>query len=415
MRTLPRNALVAGAAVVLALAMSAAPASAATVTNGASAYAAAGATGTAKLAANLQLKGPLGKILDALISPIVSNDLNPLVAALQGSANGLVSQSLAAPADSAATVANQQQVTPAPAAFPNDTLPSPCNAGGNQPCFSVGSTASIDWSPLAKARVGNVSGYAEQVAASADATNPIFGRASAASPQVSALPGISSLVPALPSAVNPLVSSGQVQAKANCPNDGAVGAPKPVTAPSVSESVTGVTILGSQVTFGVTDGQIVNLVVNGTSYPIGVSSLPTVTLAGGVTVSGFGADVLVSIPITVDQILNGLGLPSSVVSDLDGLSPTSTLVLRLVVGPNSQVTKTSVTAWGLGIGVDLSGTLGFNLMDLVTANVNVPTGIAGNNLGNVLDLRLAYVTCQSGVNLAGGGGTAVPAVPAALV
>jgi len=31
--------------------------------------------------------------------------------------------------------------------------------------------------------------------------------------------------------------------------------------------------------------------------------------------------------------------------------------------------------------------------------VNIPSGINGGNYGNVLDLRLAYTTCQSGVNM----------------
>jgi hypothetical protein len=76
------------------------------------------------------------------------------------------------------------------------------------------------------------------------------------------------------------------------------------------------------------------------------------------------------------------------------------------------VTSRSASAWGLGIGVDLSGDLGFNVLDLVTATVHVPTGVGGGNYGNLLDLRLAYTTCQSGVNLSG---TTTKAVPPALV
>jgi hypothetical protein len=71
--------------------------------------------------------------------------------------------------------------------------------------------------------------------------------------------------------------------------------------------------------------------------------------------------------------------------------------LRLVVGPNSTLTNRTASAWGLGIAADLSGTLSFNLLDLVTANVVIPSGISGGNRGNLIDLRLAYSTCQSGV------------------
>jgi hypothetical protein len=255
-----------------------------------------------------------------------------------------------------------------------------------------------------------VSGYAEQVNSSADATNPVFGRATVASPQVSVLPGISSLVPGLPTIVNPLVSSSIVAAKANCPNDGAAGATKPKTAPSASESVANVTVLGGLITLGVLDGQIVNLNVNSVAYANGVLGLPTVTVSG-VTISPFGNSVLVSIPLSVSQILAALNLPTAVISTLNTFAPTSTLALRLVIGPNATVTSRSVSAWGLGVGVDLSGSLDFNLLGLITASVNVPTGISGSNSGNLLDLRLAYVACQSGVQMT----AVIPAVPPALV
>jgi hypothetical protein len=380
------------------------------LTPGASAYSAAAATGTASLKANLQLTGSLGKLLDYLIGPIVSQDLNPLVAALQGSVNGVVASTLGASSSlNATTDPNQLQVTTAPAAFPNDTLPSPCLPTGAQPCYAGGG-ASVNGAPLASVSVGALSGYVEQVAKSADATNPVFGRAGLANARVSVLPGLSSLIPSLPGATNPLVSASTVSAKANCPNDGVGGATKPATAPSVAASTTGVTLLGGLVTFGVLNGQVTSLTVNGVAYA-SVLALPTVTVSG-VTVAPFGSSaVVVSIPLTVSQVLNALGLSSSVASALNGFSPTSSMKLSLVVGPSSTVTSRSAAAWGLGVGVDLSGTLSFNLLDLVTANVNVPTGIAGSNLGNVLDLRLAYATCQSGVNAP----TVVPVVPPALV
>jgi hypothetical protein len=415
-----RATLVVTAATAVVVAATAAPALAdPTITNGASAYSAGAGTGTASLKANLKLKGSLGSLLDDIVGPIVSQDLNPLLGALQATIGTVVATALGGSSTyNAATTGTQTQVATPPAAFPNDTLPSPCTSSGSQPCYSATSTAGINAAPLVTAGVGAVNGYVEQVAGSAtDTTNPIFGRATVASPQVSVLPGISSLVPGLPNAVNPLVSSSLVAAKANCPNDGAAGAAKPKTAPSASESVANVTLLGGLITLGVLDGQIVNLNVNNVAYPTGVLSLPTVTVAG-VTISPYGNSVLVSIPLSVAQILAGLGLSSTVITALNTFAPTSTLALRLVVGPNATVTSKSVTAWGLGIGVDLSGSLNFNLLGLVTASVNVPTGISGNNYGNLLDLRLAYVTCQSGVNLGGSGGgssSSVPAVPPALV
>jgi hypothetical protein len=260
-------------------------------------------------------------------------------------------------------------------------------------------------------------GYVEQVQTTADATNPVFARANAGSPRVSLLPGITSLIPGLPTAVNPLVSASVVSAKATCPNDGAVGATKPATAPSVDETVSNVSVLGGLVSFGVLDGYLSTLTVNGTSYQVngatnsGIPELGTLTVAG-VTIAPYGNSVSLSIPLTVNQVLTALGLPSSIISALTGFSPTSSVSMNLIVGPNSTLTSTSASAWGLGIGVDLAGSLSFNVLDLVTAVVKIPTGIGRGNYGNLLDLRLGYVTCQSGVNLSG---SVTKAVPPALV
>jgi hypothetical protein len=402
-----------------AFAVAAAPqASAATLTPGASAYSTAAAVGTGSLQANLQLTGSLGTLLDSLIDPIVNSALNPVVNALQGTADDAVDALLGASSNlNAATDPSQAQVTTAPAAFPNDTLPSPCVASGAQPCYSS-TGVSVNSAPLASVSTGLLTGYAEQVAASADATSPIFARAGATNSQISILPGISSLVPGLPGAVNPLVSTGLTNSKANCPNDGASGASKPTTPPSASVSTTGVTMFGGLVTFGVLDGQLTNLMANGTHYQLngpknsGVAELPTLTVAG-VTIGPYGSSILVSVPITVSQAFAALGLPASVVNALNGLSPTSSLKLSLVVGPNSTVTNRTASAWGLGVGVDLSGSLAFNLFGVVTATVNVPTGIRQSNYGNVLDLRLAYSSCVSGFVPAGQGGP--PPVPPVLV
>jgi hypothetical protein len=411
MRTHLRAALTLAATTAVVATVTAAPAAAAgtVLTPGASAYAAAGATGTATLKANLQLAGSLGKLLDALISPIVSQDLNPLVGALQGATSGLVTSALGSASPySAATNPAQTQVTTAPVNFPNDTLPSPCASTGSQPCYS-GPSAGVNAAPLVTASVGVLNGYAEQVASSADATNSIFGRATTTNAKVSVLPSLSSLIPGLASVGNPLVSATSVASKARCPNDGAAGASKPTTAPTAFVSASGVSLLGGLVTFTVASGAIANLTVNSVSYA-SVLALPTVSVAG-VTISPFGSAVMVSIPLTLTQVLGALGITGAVATALQSFTPTSSVNLRIVVGPNITLTNRTAAAWGLGVGVDLAGSLGFNLLDLVTANVVIPTGISGANSGNLLDLRLAYSTCQSGVVAA----ATVPAVPPGLV
>jgi len=79
----------------------------------------------------------------------------------------------------------------------------------------------------------------------------MFGRAQVANPSVRVLPAISSLV-------NPLVSAGIVNSKANCPNDG--------SDPSASASATSVSLLGGLVALTVVDGDVASLSVNNVSY-----------------------------------------------------------------------------------------------------------------------------------------------------
>ncbi len=376
------------------------------LTTGATAYAAAAGTGTATLKPNLQLSGTLGGLLDVVVNPIVTNDLNPLLSALASSTNTLVAGALgsASPYNAATTPAELQNST-APGTFPTETFPSSCTGSGGsaQPCYT-GSSSGVT-SALATASVGALNGFVEQVVSAADSTNPVLGRARVAGANVSVLPALSTIA----GASNPIVSTGTVDAKANCPNDGAAGATKPATSPSASLAASTVRLLGGLVTLNVASNQVSSLVVNGASYA-SLAALPTLTV-NGVTVSPYGSAVQLAIPLTAAQVFSAVGLSSSIVSDLAAYAPTSTVTLRLVVGPNAAVTNTTVSAWGLGIGADLSGALSFNVQNLATATVNLPSGITAADNGNLLDLRLASTTCQSGIKVSG----TMPAVPISQV
>jgi hypothetical protein len=101
----------------------------------------------------------------------------------------------------------------------------------------------------------------------------------------------------------------------------------------------------------------------------------------------------------------GLGLDDATVTALTGYAVpgSSSLTLTLTLGPNESVTRSNVAAWGLGIGVDLSGSLSFNLLNLVGATITVPSGLGGSSNGNLLDLRLAYSACSVGSTSLGAG------------
>jgi hypothetical protein len=353
------------------------------VSSGATGFASAAFVGTARMNANLTLTGSLGGLLSGLIAPIVSNALNPLVAALQDTASEAVGAALGPTSSYQASTPTTQGGTK-PATFPADLpagLPSPCSTSSTtQPCYN-GTPASVNAAPLATVGVTSLSGYTQQTPAAADSTSPIFGRAQTASARVSVLP-------AVPSIVNPAISTGTVDSMATCPNDGN-------TSPSAQVSAANVSLLGGKVTLAVADGSIATITANGTTYP-GVDSLPTLSF-GGLTVQPYGDSIAVTLPLTLSQVLTALGLPGSVSTTLLTYATSGTaLNLTFVIGPNVSVTKTSVTAWGIGVGVDLSGSLTFDLLGVVGATVAVPSGISGSTFGNVLDLRLAYSSCHIG-------------------
>jgi len=376
------------------------PASATPVSTGSTAYSAAGFTGTATMQANLTLNGTLGGILGNIIGPIVSSALNPLVAALQGSADSVVGGTLGASGPNHATTPVTQAGS-APGTFPADLptgLPSPCStASTTLPCYNATSGLSaISAPPLLNMAVTAVSGYTQQVPTSASSTNQMLGRAQAVGTAVSVLP-------AVPSLANPLVSTGTVDSVSSCPNDG-------TTSPSAHVAATNIRLAGGLVTMTVASDAIANLVVNGHSYT-SISALPVLSV-GGITVQPYGTSIELTLPLTLSQVATGLGLPSSVISTLASYGVTGTAMnLSVIVGPDTNITKTSAQAWGLGLGVDLSGSLNFNLLGLVGAVVSVPSGIGGSSLGNILDLRLGYTACTVGASSAGSS----QAVPPALI
>jgi hypothetical protein len=363
------------------------------VTSGASAYSAAASNGSGSLAASLSLSGSLGGLLQGVIGPIVTNALNPLVAALQASTNSLVASMLGASSGLTAGTPSTQG-SAIYTGFPADTWPSPCPQPGTTPCYTASSTNLA--SSLVTATVPVARGYTQQNSGGA---KPIYGRAQLTNPSVS-VPFVPT-VPGLP-ASGQLVSANAVNSYAACPNDG--------TAPSTGVSAANLQVLGGLV--GVTiasNSTISSVTIAGKSYTL--ATMPSTAIAG-VNLSTYGSALKVTIPLTLAQVELGLSLSSSVISTLNAnATANDALTLTAIIGPNSSITATSASAWGLGIGVDLSGSLTFNLAGAVGATVSVPTGIGGGNYGNVLDARLAYATCKSGASSS----TSTPVVPPALI
>ncbi len=395
-----RRSRAAAAAMLAVLVVGLTPgrAAAGPVTSGATAYSAPAATGSATLGATLQLTGSIGGLFNWLSGSLTV--LNQVVDVLQGSLNSIVAGTLGTSSNLKAN-SPAEQSSPGPGAFPGDLpseLPSPCSTTSQtRPCYSAtNGVATLDLPSLVSVGVGGLSGYTQQV--STDAANPIFGRAQVSDVGVSVLPALSTIAA-------PIVSVGAVDSKATCPNVGG--------APSVATSATQVQLLSGLLTLNLANGSIASVVVGGTTYPL--NNLPAVTVAG-FTLSQYGGTALkLVLALSAQQIFGALGVAgaaaSTLLSEVTGAQ--SSLNLSVIVGSSSTTTATTAGAWGLGVGVDLSGSLGFDLLGLVGATVSVPTGIGGGNLGNILDLRLAYTSCASGSG--GGPGSGSLVVPPALI
>jgi hypothetical protein len=366
-----------------ALASATAPAGAVAVPSGTSAFASAAYfTGGTGMQSRMILTGSLSGLLGGLIGPIVTNDLNPLVAALNGSANTALAPVVGVGSTYSAGTPSVQG-GPAPAAFPNDLpsgLPSPCTGTSTtQPCYSA-ATVTAAATPLAGLSLTGTAGYTQQVPAIADPTTPAFGRAGETA-AVTVLGGATSLA-------NPVVTTGSIDAKANCPNDGS-------TAPSATAAAGNVSLLNGAVTLTVAQGQISSITVGGKTYT-SVNAVPVVTV-GSATVSQYNGAIKVTVPLPLSQVLAGLSIPAAVSSALTqyGVSGNA-LTLTVIAGSGTSATKSTASAWGLRVAADLSGSLSFDLLGVARATVLVPSGISGNALGNVLDARLAYTSCSVG-------------------
>jgi len=101
--------------------------------------------------------------------------------------------------------------------------------------------------------------------------------------------------------------------------------------------------------------------------------------------------------LDLDALLGGLGL-GGLLNGISGLVDVGTVgELTLTVGPGSTVTSNSAQAWGLELGVDLSGEISLSLLGgLAGLDVKLPSHITPTSNGNLLDLKLGYSNANTG-------------------
>jgi hypothetical protein len=193
---------------------------------------------------------------------------------------------------------------------------------------------------------------------------------------------------------------GVASADVTCPTVG-------TGTPTADLKLGGVSLIGGLIKAQLANGSYLTQVsLNGGSWQsiTGVSSILTAVPNTTLKVRANGNFLQISQSIGLDRLLAALGL-GGLFSGLPGTVDTrnTDLTLSITVGPGQSVASggNGIAAWGLQVGVDVSGTIAVkNLSSLGvlggTAVINVPSGISGDHYGNVMDLRLAYASCTSG-------------------
>lgn len=187
-------------------------------------------------------------------------------------------------------------------------------------------------------------------------------------------------------------------ASVNCPTTGN-------GSPSASVSLSDIQLVNGYVKARLRNGTYEASVDGGTSWA-SVRDIHLTTVPGhaDLKIVGDGDLLEVQETIGVDRLLAGLGL-GGLFSGLPGQIDTtsSNLTLTMTVGPGSSTAQgaNGMAAWGLGVGVDVAGTIVVKQLSNLgvlggSATITVPSGIGSGHYGNVMDLKLAYATCTGG-------------------
>lgn len=186
-----------------------------------------------------------------------------------------------------------------------------------------------------------------------------------------------------------------------------VTCPTPGTGtPSATLSLGTVSLIGGLVRAQLANGSnVLQVSINGGSYQSinGVSNIHVNTPNSKLTVNASGNNVQVAETITVSRLLGALGL-GGLFSGMPGTVDvnSSNITVTITAGPGSSVGgPTSISAWGLQVGVDISGTIvvkSLNSLGILggSATLTINSGIDATHNGNVMDLKLAYAACTAG-------------------
>ena len=176
-------------------------------------------------------------------------------------------------------------------------------------------------------------------------------------------------------------------------------------APSASVSLSAISLAGGLLNARLRNGTF-EYSTDGTNYlPVRDLHLTTVPGHSDLQIVANGDYLQVKETIGADRLMAALGL-GGLFSGLPGQIDTnaSNLTLSVTVGPGqTNATNGTISAWGMEVGLDVTGTLVVKQLSSLgvlggTATITIPSGIDSNgDFGNLMDLKLAYAACTVGV------------------
>jgi hypothetical protein len=325
---------------------------------GTSYAAAADVTPGTGIAATLAQTGDIADLLDFL-APVSDQFVAPVTSALADLSTTMTSD-LAADLNDAymATSGDNAQSAPSDGSFPD------CGSDGwtSNDCYSATSITSAV-NPVVSVTAARAEGYA-----AAD-SNAATAAARTTDVDLSAL-GVD------------VGTLGTATSTTACPDSGDC---------TTSSSFDNVRLLGGAVQAKTADDGSVQVAVNGGDFQ------PVSDLADGTTVSDgdlsatvqpVGDAVEVSIDLTLDQLLTGLGVADDL-ADLSAYDAGSTITLDVILGGQDAGASNSRGS-GVRVGIGVSADIEISVLGLVGDSVTV----TDTPTGNVTDLQLAFTTAN---------------------
>jgi hypothetical protein len=354
-----RRALIIALACAATVALAAGPANADTAPQGTSYASAVNVTPGTGIVASIGTNGDIAGLLDFL-TPVLDQFVTPVSSALNDLPTTM-SSDLAADLDATYVANSSGSAVSAPTdgSFPDCTG----DGWGSDNCYASDTVTSAV-NPVVDLNAASVRGYA-----AADSTGSTSG-ARTGGVTLSAL-GVD------------VGSLGTATSSATCTVSGTC---------NTTGSFTDASLLDGTVTAqSAPDGSVLVSISGGDYEPVSALTGPVSVTDGDTTatVQPAGDALEVSIPMTLDQLLAGLGVTDDL-ADLGAYDAGSNITLDVILGGQDAQSSTTRGS-GLRVGVGVNADVEVSVFGLIGASIEA----ADTSSGNAADLQLAFTTATA--------------------